>query len=264
MKKRLTSFFSLFLLLLAVPLVVFAHSGGTDANGGHYDSSTGEYHYHHGYPAHQHPNGICPYLTDTSTKESSEVYEDLREEGSAPATITQSDLDEAWNDGYWKGYNTAYDLNADTSSLDEAYDEGYGMGYLEGSEEAKEYYYNEGYYDGKADGYDLGFEEAGTGITHTVYLPSDGPTQSSQDESLSAEQPSKNGNIREEILWILLTAAVITVLVLVKAYTHEYKERKDCETYADNWREAAEKAQSELRKYKRQEHYILPLDDEWN
>lgn len=39
----------------------YAHPGATDANGGHYDHSTGEYHYHHGYPAHQHPDGRCPY-----------------------------------------------------------------------------------------------------------------------------------------------------------------------------------------------------------
>lgn len=32
----------------------FAHSGKTDSNGGHYDNSKGEYHYHHGYPPHQH------------------------------------------------------------------------------------------------------------------------------------------------------------------------------------------------------------------
>lgn len=43
---------------------VFAHSGRTDANGGHYDRSTGEYHYHHGYSAHQHPGGVCPYEDD--------------------------------------------------------------------------------------------------------------------------------------------------------------------------------------------------------
>jgi hypothetical protein len=38
-----------------------AHSGRTDSKGGHYDRSSGEYHYHHGYSAHQHPNGVCPY-----------------------------------------------------------------------------------------------------------------------------------------------------------------------------------------------------------
>ena len=38
-----------------------AHPGDTDENGGHYDQDTGEYHYHHGYPAHQHRGGKCPY-----------------------------------------------------------------------------------------------------------------------------------------------------------------------------------------------------------
>lgn len=41
--------------------IVFAHSGRTDSSGGHYNHSTGEYHYHHGYPAHQHTGGACPY-----------------------------------------------------------------------------------------------------------------------------------------------------------------------------------------------------------
>lgn len=59
------------LLLLCFPIVSLAHPGRTDANGGHYDRSTGEYHYHHGYPAHQHTDGICPYDYDESTNESS-------------------------------------------------------------------------------------------------------------------------------------------------------------------------------------------------
>ncbi len=58
----------LFLLLFFLPLTVSAHKGRTDSNGGHYDRSTGEYHYHHGYPAHQHENGICPYDYDVKTK----------------------------------------------------------------------------------------------------------------------------------------------------------------------------------------------------
>lgn len=49
-----------FCILLCVT-VTFAHPGKTDSNGGHYNRVTGEYHYHHGYPAHQHTNGICPY-----------------------------------------------------------------------------------------------------------------------------------------------------------------------------------------------------------
>lgn len=47
-------------------LVAEAHSGRTDSHGGHHDnknkSGLGSYHYHcGGYPAHLHPNGVCPY-----------------------------------------------------------------------------------------------------------------------------------------------------------------------------------------------------------
>lgn len=69
--KRFLAFVFAFVLLLSP--AVLAHSGKTDANGGHYDRSTGEYHYHHGYPAHQHydmnGDGIidCPYDFDDQT-----------------------------------------------------------------------------------------------------------------------------------------------------------------------------------------------------
>lgn len=75
MRKRLLAFLFAFLLLLSP--TVLAHSGKTDANGGHYDRSTGEYHYHHGYPAHQHydmdGDGVadCPYDFDDKTDHSS-------------------------------------------------------------------------------------------------------------------------------------------------------------------------------------------------
>ena len=58
MKKGLIVFL---LLWLSAGGTALASPGGTDANGGHYDHSTGLYHYHHGYAAHQHENGICPY-----------------------------------------------------------------------------------------------------------------------------------------------------------------------------------------------------------
>ena len=58
----------IFILLGTIILLVgiyftfaHAHPGRTDSNGGHYVSDTDEYHYHHDYPAHQHPNGVCPY-----------------------------------------------------------------------------------------------------------------------------------------------------------------------------------------------------------
>lgn len=49
---------------------VSAHPGKTDSDGGHNNHSTGEYHYHHGYEAHQHTDldgdGIadCPFDFD--------------------------------------------------------------------------------------------------------------------------------------------------------------------------------------------------------
>lgn len=46
-------------VLLTVP--VSAHGGRTDSQGGH--NSPSGYHYHHGYPAHQHEGGLCPYKT---------------------------------------------------------------------------------------------------------------------------------------------------------------------------------------------------------
>ena len=44
--------------------LALAHSGGTDSDGGHWDSSTSTYHYHHGYKAHAHTGGVCPYDFD--------------------------------------------------------------------------------------------------------------------------------------------------------------------------------------------------------
>lgn len=54
-------------LVAALASITVLHKGRTDANGGHYNHSTGEYHYHHGYSAHDHydmdGDGIvdCPY-----------------------------------------------------------------------------------------------------------------------------------------------------------------------------------------------------------
>ena len=57
---------ALLILLLIFSVISFAHPGDTDSNGGHYDHSTGKYHYHHGYPAHSHIGG-CPYDYDDKT-----------------------------------------------------------------------------------------------------------------------------------------------------------------------------------------------------
>lgn len=67
MKRVFVLLLTLFVLLVPSG----AHSGRTDSQGGHTDRSTGEYHFHHGYPAHQHENGVCPYDFDDQTGQSS-------------------------------------------------------------------------------------------------------------------------------------------------------------------------------------------------
>ena len=67
----------LFLALsLSFSTLAFAHGGRTDEYGGHHDynnvSGLGSYHYHHGYEAHLHPNGICPYEAESAPVESAE------------------------------------------------------------------------------------------------------------------------------------------------------------------------------------------------
>lgn len=60
-------------IIFSLALPANAHPGRTDSNGGHYDHSTGEYHYHHGYPAHDHYDMDgdgdldCPYDFDDQT-----------------------------------------------------------------------------------------------------------------------------------------------------------------------------------------------------
>lgn len=63
MKKKYLAF--LLIMSFIIPFAAFAHQGNTDSNGGH--NSDNGYHYHHGYPAHQHENGECPYDFDDKT-----------------------------------------------------------------------------------------------------------------------------------------------------------------------------------------------------
>ena len=64
---RLHKLFIAFAICLCLSVVVSAHPGRTDSNGGHFDHGSREYHYHHGYSAHQHydndGDGVldCPY-----------------------------------------------------------------------------------------------------------------------------------------------------------------------------------------------------------
>jgi hypothetical protein len=72
MKKYIFVLVLIFVFLFSFQ--VYAHSGGTDSAGGHYDHYNNEYHYHHGNPAHDHPDGECPYFKNKSDSNESEQF----------------------------------------------------------------------------------------------------------------------------------------------------------------------------------------------
>ena len=77
MKKILPSFV-LLCLCFALCIPVWAHGGRTDANGGHWDHSTGTYHYHNGGNTGgnsnntNNSNNYKPYIPTTPTIDSYE------------------------------------------------------------------------------------------------------------------------------------------------------------------------------------------------
>lgn len=97
--KRITLsvFICLCTVILILPVSAFAHSGNTDANGGHYDHSTWEYHYHHGMSAHNHydinDDGYldCPFEFDFNT-----------------IGVYEKTADKAYNEGYDEGYDIGW------------------------------------------------------------------------------------------------------------------------------------------------------------
>lgn len=98
----------LFLILLVLCVTpASAHPGRTDSQGGHYNRSTGEYHWHHGMSAHQHydmdGDGIldCPYTFKgtTSTTSSPDIYTTTIT--TAPATFS------TWETTAWTSPSTS-------------------------------------------------------------------------------------------------------------------------------------------------------------
>lgn len=118
---------ALVLLISCIATVlVFAHGGRTDANGGHYNRSTGEYHYHHGYPAHQHTNGVCPYDYDDKTNHSSggSISKDTTSRETQKVTESESLSWEEWKEKHWKRADTTEEQ---TSAKDTTADDDKGL-----------------------------------------------------------------------------------------------------------------------------------------
>lgn len=97
-----------FIFIMCLPSVSFAHQGRTDDAGGHHDydneSNLGSYHYHHGYEAHLHTDGICPYDYDDTTGSSYAYSGNLY----TPFYDSDDDINEVYNDGYDYGYESGY------------------------------------------------------------------------------------------------------------------------------------------------------------
>lgn len=136
--KRIISLLLSAALLLLFPTSVFAHAGRTDANGGHFDLSTGEYHYHHGFPAHQHTDGYCPYNFEDETEYGGGGF--TGNTISSSREYTASDLREASKEAYDDGYGLGYRVGKT---------DGYGIGYDDGLEDGEETGYQSGLKDGR-------------------------------------------------------------------------------------------------------------------
>ena len=71
--RNITNLIICIIFLSLLNIQAFAHPGRTDSDGGHWNHSSGEYHYHHGKPAHDHISGRCPYDVNEVTSSSSSI-----------------------------------------------------------------------------------------------------------------------------------------------------------------------------------------------
>lgn len=98
MKSKIIKIIIFLLIISHIPLsLVMAHSGGTDASGGHRDtknaSGLGSYHYHHGYGPHLHPNGVCQYSNNSTQSFSSSAPAKASIKGkNIPSTISSGEI----------------------------------------------------------------------------------------------------------------------------------------------------------------------------
>lgn len=104
--RRIVQYAILVVVLVStLTLVCFAHGGKTDSSGGHYNHSTGEYHYHHGYSAHDHydmdgdGNKDCPYNFDDQTNRDSGNSYDSYTTRRTTTTVTTTTTTATQKDG---------------------------------------------------------------------------------------------------------------------------------------------------------------------
>lgn len=153
MKRKLIVLLSVVLAFSILLLPALAHSGRTDSNGGHYNRTTGEYHYHHGYPAHQH-DPYCPYQnkdnTSTNSTSNKNTTGSTKPAGTTNSTgstvkpstssnnknqyVPQNEYQRGYLDGYKKGLAQGDDKKYD-SGLQEGIEIGFDSGFSQGKSE---------------------------------------------------------------------------------------------------------------------------------
>lgn len=127
------------IIILSIFMVFFAsaHTGRTDIQGGHNDynneSGLGSYHYHHGYEAHIHENGVCQYqVTAAAPAEPSEPEptQTAPEQQPLLESVSEEDigysqfatLEETYESGYFYAlyhkYSNLYEENENRSKLE--------------------------------------------------------------------------------------------------------------------------------------------------
>lgn len=117
-KRKILTILLITLSLISININLFAHSGRTDSNGGHKDnqnkSGLGSYHYHcGGYPAHLHPNGVCPYASSQSTSSGSSSNSSKNTSSSTSSSSSQNTSSSTSNNA---SQNTSNNNSKNTST----------------------------------------------------------------------------------------------------------------------------------------------------
>lgn len=102
------------------PVIVEAHSGRTDSRGGHRDnrnrSGLGSYHYHHGYPAHLHTGGVCPYLSGSASPTNRSTADSIQQSNDTKLRAKYKAYTDDYNNKLQSGY-FKQDINMQVSQF---------------------------------------------------------------------------------------------------------------------------------------------------
>ncbi len=165
--KKISSAIIVGIIILSASFVLFAHPGRTDSRGGHYNRSTGEYHYHNSGSVSAPKSISTPLPTTVKITPAPEPKKDIFDtisEQKKTVSVTENHWQVALNNNYFKGkmetvLSTGWaDIENDTQvvEVDKV------SKYLEGIEQVLRYAKATGkkpvlalYIDGEPNGFDL-------------------------------------------------------------------------------------------------------------